>query len=296
MVTACLPNSEVCGQTSSNRILVRVNSDPITTGDLEFLMLSRRVPQELQNQLKERFLEELIDKRLMKAFLKKNKIRPAEKDVAARIKFVNDLIRKGGDKPEEILPRLGFTENKLRDEVSLPLTWELYMQQVITQKKLQQFYKAHQKQFDGTKIRASQIMLKLKPNASSLDVDSAKKKLDAIQGEISSGKSSFAEAAKKSSESPSGKQGGDVGFFPYSGVMSREFSEAGFSLKVGEISKPFRTRFGLHMLTVTEIQPGQLSLEDVRKPVLNAMGKDLWSRIVSSQRTTAKIERTKIRL
>jgi peptidyl-prolyl cis-trans isomerase C len=259
-------------------------------------MLSRRVPQELQNQLKERFLEELIDKRLMKAFLKKNKIRPAEKDVAARIKFVNDLIRKGGDKPEEILPRLGFTENKLRDEVSLPLTWELYMQQVITQKKLQQFYKAHQKQFDGTKIRASQIMLKLKPNASSLDVDSAKKKLDAIQGEISSGKSSFAEAAKKSSESPSGKQGGDVGFFPYSGVMSREFSEAGFSLKVGEISKPFRTRFGLHMLTVTEIQPGQLSLEDVRKPVLNAMGKDLWSRIVSSQRTTAKIERTKIRL
>ena len=45
----------------SGRVLVTINGEPITQGDLQFLMLSRRVPADMRDQVRKRFLEQLID-------------------------------------------------------------------------------------------------------------------------------------------------------------------------------------------------------------------------------------------
>ncbi|MCO5142677.1 MAG: peptidylprolyl isomerase [Oligoflexia bacterium] len=57
----------------------------------------------------------------------------------------------------------------------------------------------------------------------------------------------FEELAKEHSQCPSGADGGDLGEFG-KGSMVAPFEEAAFALTVGEVSKPVKTQFGVHLI------------------------------------------------
>lgn len=62
---------------------------------------------------------------------------------------------------------------------------------------------------------------------------------------------SFTYYAQQYSQCPSGKKGGDLGYFGR-GQMVRSFEEAAFNLPVGQVSEPVKTQFGWHLIEVDD--------------------------------------------
>ena len=61
----------------------------------------------------------------------------------------------------------------------------------------------------------------------------------------------FADLAKRFSRCPSGKKGGDLGWFGR-GQMVPEFDVAAFEAEKGKVVGPVRTQFGFHLILVTD--------------------------------------------
>ena len=62
---------------------------------------------------------------------------------------------------------------------------------------------------------------------------------------------SFEDIAREYSECPSGRNGGDLGYFTY-GQMVKPFETAAFETEVGKISDPIQTQFGWHLIKVID--------------------------------------------
>jgi len=89
----------------------------------------------------------------------------------------------------------------------------------------------------STKMRASHILVEKQSQALK------------ILEELKAG-ADFKDLAKKYSICPSSKKGGDLGQFNR-GQMVREFEQAAFILKQGEISGLVKTQFGYHIIKRT---------------------------------------------
>lgn len=139
--------------------------------------------------------------------------------------------------------------------------------------------KEYDKMPTESKVRASHILVKTRDEA-----------VQVIR-EISGG-AKFEDVAAKKSLDPSGKQGGDLGFFTKEQMVA-PFSDAAFKMKKGEISKsPVETQFGWHVIRVEEIQAdAKPAFDEVRDELRDQMSDQVFGDVIEKLRSSAKIER-----
>ena len=103
--------------------------------------------------------------------------------------------------------------------------------------------------------------------------------------------SDFAALAKEYSKDPGSKdQGGELGFFAR-GQMVPQFEEAAFKLQKGEVSEPFQSQFGWHIVRVDERrQRAAPPFEAVKDRLVAAMIHKKAQQIAGDLRGKAQIE------
>ncbi|WP_159038568.1 peptidylprolyl isomerase [Brumimicrobium mesophilum] len=100
-------------------------------------------------------------------------------------------------------------------------------------------------------IKASHILINVKPDASPADTLKAYNKAIALKNRIEKGED-FGKVAVEGSEDPSAKVNkGDLGYFT-AFQMVYPFETAAYNLKVGEVSMPSRSSYGYHLIKVTD--------------------------------------------
>ena len=100
-------------------------------------------------------------------------------------------------------------------------------------------------------VRASHILILVDEGALPQDTLKAYNKILDIKKRLDAGED-FVTVAKQTSEDPSVKENnGDLGYFS-AFRMVYPFENAAFKTNVGQVSKPFRTRFGYHIVKVVD--------------------------------------------
>lgn len=112
----------------------------------------------------------------------------------------------------------------------------------------------------------------------------------AIAAKLKAGED-FAKLAKELSKDPgSGKDGGDLGYFSKD-RMVKEFSDAAFAMKPGEVSAPVKSQFGWHLIKLEDrrVKPAP-ALADVKDELSRYLVQKAQQEMILRHRGEAKIE------
>jgi len=223
-------------------------------------------------EVKQSVLNGLINRELLYQESQKAGIKISDSTVTEHIA----ALKKKFPSPAEfdkILKNMNLTEADLRSQFKQDLAIkELIAKKITPQVKVtdadaKAFYNDHPDYFKHPKtVRASHILIKVSPKATPAEQAKAKKKLEEIQAKIKKG-ADFAAMAKKYSQGPSAAKGGDLGYFSR-GQMVGPFENAAFALKKGQVSNIVKTKFGYHLIKVTDIKPaGVVPLDQVKDKI-----------------------------
>lgn len=271
-----------------------VNGEPISKTQLLRMLGGVQVPPGSEQRAYDAALSDLIGLKLLEQFLNRAQVVAP----AAEVKKVEDQYRaelsKSGSSFESALADRNTTPAELREMIAQTLRWRTFVTNRATDAELRKYLQENLEVFSGAQVRASHILLRVEPDASTAEKEAVREKLLSIRKEIEEGKISFPDAANKYSQDDGNVEqpsGGDLGFFPRRGVYIESFAKSAFALKKGEISAPVETDYGMHLILVTDTKPGQnVDFEAMKDEILNQYASDLQTQIIEAERKNAKIE------
>ena len=253
-------------QAGGEKVVVEVNGVKFTQKELDekidrtIASVQNMVPPEQLGQfkgnLKEKLVEDFVTRTLINEQIEKNKIKVDDAEVAKALEEVQAKVPPGMTL-EEMLKQGGITVEELKENITFSLRanklFEIQVQTdyVPTDAEIQKYYDDNKKRFDAPEtVHARHILIKVDEKDDDKTKAEKKKKIDALRKQLVEG-ADFEELAKENSECPSKERGGDLGTFPR-GRMVKPFEDAAFSQKIDEIGPVIETKFGYHIIQVTE--------------------------------------------
>jgi peptidyl-prolyl cis-trans isomerase SurA len=135
----------------------------------------------------------------------------------------------------------------------------------ITPEEVRQFFFSipeNQRPFFSAEVEVAQIVVE--PEITEEGKQEVLNKLKLMREDILENESSFATKAVLYSKDPgSASKGGLYAGIKRNGPMAKEFKDQAFSLLEGEVSEPFETEFGFHILLVEKIRGQEVDVRHV---------------------------------
>jgi peptidyl-prolyl cis-trans isomerase C len=250
--------SEKLKSDNPETVIADVNGQEITIKDLQEFI--KTLPEQYQQMPVEVVYPQLLNEIVM-ARLVEEKVE--ELDLA------ND---------PEVIQKVEMAKKQITQNVYL----QREVEKKITEGKLKTAYQDYLKKNPAQEeIRARHILLETEDEAKALI-----KKLEAEGGK------NFAALANESSKDQgSGQNGGDLGYFTQSEMVT-EFSKAAFALPKGGFSKePVKSAFGWHVIKVEDKRNRkQPSFDDLKPQLKTQLSREIVSEIIQAMFEDADIQ------
>ncbi|MCX7836176.1 MAG: peptidylprolyl isomerase [bacterium] len=208
-------------------IVATVGEEKITAEDLKIELIRRTRSEEAAAKLPLEHRLETLDNM-----------------IDLKLKLLDAAAKKITERPEL---KVMFQEKLL-----LAASQEMYDREVrdkvISEREAKKFWKMMNKE-----VKASHILVSVNKDAKPEEINRAKVRIDSIYQVVTKPNVDFNAIAAQTTQDMSARNG-DIGYFRW-GQMVDEFQEKAWKMKVGEISKPFLTEYGWHIVKVTDIRP-----------------------------------------
>ncbi|WP_299033008.1 peptidylprolyl isomerase [uncultured Anaerococcus sp.] len=235
-----------------------VNGDKISKDSYKEEMSFYGAMLASRQNLKNSIVQMMVQDKLIADDMKANKLEVSDKDVNES--FLNSVKQFGGQEQfDKMLDDYNMDVEKFKETVKKDLMYQKHKEwfekeHPVTDEEIKQYYEDNKDQF--AKRDASHILVDNEKTAKEI-----KEKLD--KGE------DFAALAKEySKDTANADNGGNLGEFS-KGQMVKEFEDAAFALKEGEISEPIKTQFGYHIIKINKVSDSEDDNKDAISKAIN---------------------------
>jgi len=246
------------GEELVNKMVVRVNGKVYTIYDCKKLLRFDN-PESVSTQAvlerKDKLIEQLINNALAKEEAKNLDIQVTDEELDSAAASVLAQNRMTREEFEKELAKNDMTFQVYREEVLkeqlllLKLKKRIIVTMDVDERALRDIYEKEFSKEQELYFTASHIIMQ----ANESNDAEIKDAVSAVRKEITDQKMTFAEAAKSYSQDGSAANGGSLGTFAARDMVP-EFSERLAEMKEGEISEPFRTRYGWHIVKLDKVE------------------------------------------
>jgi peptidyl-prolyl cis-trans isomerase SurA len=266
-----------------DRIIAKVNEKIITQSELEERTFVRMMslqkanvqPMPTKEEVMYGELESMIEEKLLIDAGRKLSLDVGEKNVTKAI----DEIKRNNGLSDEDLEKMLQAESKTMEEyrgkiydqilISRVVGFEVRKRITVSKEEIEKYYSQHLKEYwVSEKLQLRHILFIMDDTLLEEDKRIKRQKARLALQKIRSGED-FIAVAKEFSEDVSASTGGELGEIER-GKMVPDFEKAAFLLKEGEVSGLIETPYGLHIIKVDKIIPGQtLPLDKVQGAIQN---------------------------
>ncbi|HEY3835081.1 MAG TPA: peptidyl-prolyl cis-trans isomerase [Bryobacteraceae bacterium] len=233
----------------------------------------RELTAEERFALRPQAIEDLIDRLLLRQEAVRLRLQPAEAEIDVALASVAPKY----DGSEGC--RADAADMKSREDIRARMMVDKLLARWFDSARppkiheIREFYRKNQDSFHTPELIAASHIVKQGEGETEAS-------LAAVREAILAGED-FAAASKRFSDCP--ENAGDLGYFPR-GVMVDEFDAVAFATPVGEISAPFRTQFGWHIVHVRDRKPeGIRTFDEVAPQIQNRMLRERQERMVGEK-------------
>lgn len=267
------------------QVIARVNDEIITKEELE--QKYGQLPEQYKLFItKDNFLDQIVNVKLLLQEAKKQEIVVSEEEIETEI---DKLKRQAPTEEafEQLLEQRNIQLYELEKQVKEQLTINKLLNESVFSKikisdsKIKEYYDANKGDFEAKEgeIRIRHILVAQEEEAKQL------------LKELQAGKD-FSELAKLSSiDAVSAAQGGDLGFTK-KGQMVKEFEDAAFSLKVGQLSSIVKTQFGHHII---KREPNNIPYKEAKDQIRQILLNEISNNAIEIYMNQLKLNATIIK-